>query len=153
MKVCVKRSVVPCDADFMICAPVAGAASVPLYGAVLGFGSSTAQYPALDADFGSAPPPNAIVDKGIVMQTLGTDGLPAYAGSAEGTATTTGPAAFPAWFEGAATSPSAVDSSVVLQSSAGTLSFATDAYFPLDQTTEDLFTVVFQVTPLPHAVH
>jgi hypothetical protein len=129
-----------------MCAPFTGAASVPLYGAVLGFGSSTAQYPALDADFGSAPPPNAIVDKGIVAQTLSADGLPAYAGSADGTATTTGPAAFPAWFSGAPTSPGAVDSSVVLQPSSGTLLFATDAYFPLDQTTEDLFTVVFQVT-------
>jgi len=129
-----------------MCAPVTGASSVPLYGAVLGFGSSTAEYPALDADFGSAPPPNAIIDKGIVAQTLGGDGLPVYAGGDQGSATTTGPTAFPAWFNGASASPSAVDASVVLQQSGGTLAYASSAYFPLDQDSEDLFTVVFLVS-------
>ena len=129
-----------------MCAPVTGASSVPLYGAVLGFGSSTAAYPALDADFGSAPPPNAIVDKGIVSQTLGGDGLPVYAAGVDGSATTTGPAAFPAWFGGAPASPSAVDASVVLRPSGGTLAYSSSAYFPLDQDSEDLFTVVFQAS-------
>ncbi len=129
-----------------MCAPVTGASSVPLYGAVLGFGSSTAEYPALDADFGSAPPPNAIIDKGVVAQTLGGDGLPVYAGGADGSATTTGPSAFPAWFGGAPASPSAVDASVVLQQSGGTLAYSSSAYFPLDQDSEDLFTVVFLVS-------
>ena len=135
-----------------MCAPVTGASSVPLYGAVLGFGSSTADYPALDADFGSMPPPNAIVDKGIVAQTLGADGMPVYAAGADGSASTTGPAAFPAWFNGAATSPSAVDSSVVLQRSGGTVAFSSNAYYPLDQASEDLFTVVFQVSHVPVAL-
>jgi len=105
-----------------------GGGGVQLTGVVRDFHESHPDFER--PDFAGA---GSLDDRGIVAVELGADGTPQYAGPAEGTRTTSGPAAFGDWYHD-------VDgvnlaSELVLEltpSGNGVFTYANDTFFPID---------------------
>lgn len=73
-------------------------------------------------------------DRGLVKETLGSDGKPEYAKTAAGTLTTSGPENFQKWFHDVAGVNQKSDLTIVLKNSNGGSIYTYDnqAFFPID---------------------
>jgi fibro-slime domain-containing protein len=76
--------------------------------------------------------PNGLYDRGVVMETLGQDGTPEYAGSASGTPSTSGPENFFNWFHDTNLNKTTKITLFLKNTQGDLFSYDNQEFFPID---------------------